>query len=227
MPNTKSSDNNNYYEKKTRARAELMEIINNTKFEGFVSNQFNKYAQDSVTDQIRSNKDNSIDEESSNSIVNTRLGIWKDAWKEWEGRYNSQTNQVVQMNNRLKREHDFKQNQANEQDRNNLKLSFLENDIVTLRKQLEISENEFKHKSYYLYFLKNTFVALLSTLLVIFLVSQNLLASKTGTQLQISIAIILGINILYNVYLNRNRHSSIFTKQNWSLTLPPKEDTLI
>lgn len=221
MSDIKTKIETNYYQKGMCARADLMETINlafpntSAQNEGFTgSNDFDEVNTGKVNFELA-------------GVVKAREASWNTAFKEWKGRYDAQTNEVTQMNKRLKREKDFQHNQNKEKNRNKLKLAYLENDLITLRKQLDISENEFKHKSYYIYFLKNTFIGLLATLLVIFMVSQNLLASKTGTQLQISFAIILGINILYNIYLNRNRHSSIFTKQNWTLTLPPKEDDFL
>ena len=56
-------------------------------------------------------------------------------------------------------------NQNREIKRNEKKLTSIKNDILTLRRQLEISENDYRKKSFTLFFLKNIFLYLLAVLL--------------------------------------------------------------
>ncbi len=114
-------------------------------------------------------------------------------------------------------------NQNKEIDRNESKLRYLKNDIYTYRKQLEFSENEFKKKSFLIFFLKNIFVFLMITSIIIILVNNNILNRDLAVKLQLSIACILGVIILINLFLNRNKHNVIFSKQNWDLELPEEK----
>ena len=86
-------------------------------------------------------------------------------------------------------------NQNKEIDRNESKLRYLKNDIYTYRKQLEFSENEFKKKSFLIFFLKNIFVFLMITSIIIIMVNNNILNRDLAVKLQLSIACILGVII--------------------------------
>ena len=67
-------------------------------------------------------------------------------------------------------------NQDKEISRNTQKLRSLKNDILTLRRQLELGENEYRKKSFYIFFLKNIFIFLLFGLLLGLLVKNNRLS---------------------------------------------------
>ena len=88
----------------------------------------------------------------------------------------------------------------------------IRNDILTLRRQLEISENDYK-KSFTIFFLKNIFIYLLFCLLVALLVkNQNIKSSYGFIAIGVLTAIIVLV-IVFNLYLNRNRNTNIFDKQ--------------
>lgn len=106
-------------------------------------------------------------------------------------------------------------NQNREIKRNEKKLTSIKNDILTLRRQLEISENDYRKKSFTLFFLKNIFLYLLAVLLVGLLIKNENIQSKYGF---IAIGVLTGIIvviILFNLFMNRNRNVNIFDKQDW------------
>lgn len=107
------------------------------------------------------------------------------------------------------------ENQSREIDRNKEKLTRIRNDILTLRRQLEISENDYKKKSFTIFFLKNIFIYLLASLLVALLIKNENIKPQYGF---IAMGVLTGIIvlvILFNLYLNRNRNTNIFDKQDW------------
>ena len=55
------------------------------------------------------------------------------------------------------------------------------------------------------------------------MVNNNILNRDLAVKLQLSIACILGVIILINLFLNRNKHNVIFSKQNWDLELPEEK----
>ena len=113
-------------------------------------------------------------------------------------------------------------NQSREINRNGQKLTSIRNDILTLRRQLEISENDYKKKSFTIFFLKNIFLYLLLVLLVGLLIKNENINAKYGyIGIGVLTAIIVVI-ILFNLYMNRNRNTNIYDKQDW---LKPNLDT--
>ena len=114
-------------------------------------------------------------------------------------------------------------NQNKEMDRNDHKMGNLESDILTLRKQILIGENDFKERSFKVFFLKNIFIFLLSSILVCLLVKNNNISMSTGIYVGIVIAsILLGI-FGYNLCVYNNRNNNIFHKNDWE---KPTEESL-
>ena len=108
-------------------------------------------------------------------------------------------------------------------DRNDHKMGNLESDILTLRKQILIGENDFKERSFKVFFLKNIFIFLLSSILVGLLVKNDNISTSTGIYVEIVIAsILLGI-FVYNLWVYNNRNNNIFHKNDWE---KPTEESL-
>tara|TARA_B100001093_G_C26643220_1_gene934160 strand:- start:322 stop:1020 length:699 start_codon:yes stop_codon:yes gene_type:complete len=107
-------------------------------------------------------------------------------------------------------------NQEKEINRNDKKLNMIRNDILTLRRQLELGENEYRKKSFYLFFLKNIFIFLLFGLLLGLLVKNNRLSMTKATYAAIVLVVVFVLIIAYNLFMNRNRNSNIFEKQDWA-----------
>lgn len=110
--------------------------------------------------------------------------------------------------------------------RNDLKLARLRNDILTLRRQIETSENEHSKKSFIVFFLKNIFIFLLAVILVMLLVKNGNIPQEMAVKINIGLAVILTVVSAVRIWLNRYSHSSVMSKQNFVLDRPapkPKE----
>ena len=107
-------------------------------------------------------------------------------------------------------------NQEREIDRNNSKLKSLKNDILTLRRQLELGENEYRKKSFYIFFLKNIFIFLLLGLLLGLLVKNERLSYNKALIAAIVLVVAFVLIMAYNLFMNRNRNSNMFERQDWS-----------
>lgn len=110
--------------------------------------------------------------------------------------------------------------------RNDLKLARLRNDILTLRRQIETSENEHSKKSFIVFFLKNIFIFLLAVILVMLLVKNGNIPQEMALKINIGLAVILTVVSAVRIWLNRYSHSSVMSKQNFVLDRPtpkPKE----
>jgi len=104
--------------------------------------------------------------------------------------------------------------------RNDLKLARLRNDILTLRRQIETSENEHSKKSFIVFFLKNIFIFLLAVILVMLLVKNGNIPQEMAVKINIGLAVILTVVSAVRIWLNRYSHSSVMSKQNFVLDRP-------
>uniref|UniRef100_A0A6C0JD30 CPW-WPC domain-containing protein n=1 Tax=viral metagenome TaxID=1070528 RepID=A0A6C0JD30_9ZZZZ len=106
-------------------------------------------------------------------------------------------------------------NQESEIDRNEGKLDNINSDILTLRREIQIGENDFKEKSFIAFFLKNVFIFLLVAILIALLVKNQTIESNTGIIAGIVVSSVLLLVCLYNYVIYSNRNVNIFHKRDW------------
>tara|TARA_B110000208_G_scaffold65173_2_gene84503 strand:- start:21 stop:674 length:654 start_codon:yes stop_codon:yes gene_type:complete len=106
-------------------------------------------------------------------------------------------------------------NQQKEIARNNKKLNFIKNDILTLKRQLEISENQYGNKSFLLFILKNIFILLLLLLLLLLLVKSNRILMKNAIIIGSILSAFFGLVIIFNLVLSSIKDHNIYGKYNW------------
>ena len=151
----------------------------------------------------------------------------KDCYKKLDKRYQIGVNKIKneKANESLtKRQQDSQQKEIK---KNKDKINFLKNDIMTVRKQLMISENEHKKKSFYVFFLKIIYIFLIIISTIILLVRNDIINVSLGNKLQIVSIVITLLIIGLNVFLRRYRHNNIFSKQNWELDLDKPKNEII
>lgn len=95
---------------------------------------------------------------------------------------------------------------------NENKIKKIKNDVLTIRRQLELNFNEYKKRSYIIFFLKNILIFLTLSLFIALLVKNNNLGKNTGKMLFSIIFIALVLIVIYNLYVNRNRDQALFKK---------------
>ncbi len=143
----------------------------------------------------------------------------KEVLKELERDYNRNTKLISDRNESIENSKKLVSNQDEQISRNSLKLTNLRNDIMTLRRKLESSENEFKKKSFVVFFLKNIFILLLISILVTLLIKNNNISMSFGIKIHIGLLVVFSGIVVYNLYMHRYKHSSDFSRQNWQLEL--------
>lgn len=139
----------------------------------------------------------------------------KKALEELEKEYNRVTSIMNSGIENMDKSKLFLENQNREIYRNNEKLDTIKKDILTLRRQIEISENEFSKKSYYIFVLKNIFVFCLLTILVALLYKNDNISKERAMTIVAVLAIMLVLIVLYNVWITRYRDPNTFHKMNW------------
>jgi len=188
----------------SKARIMLEEDKKNTAYaRGLNKNQVNEL----ISSQLISDK------------IQRLISEKKQVLKELERDYNRNINIINDKKRNLKNSATLTSSQDREISRNTLKLTNLHNDIMTLRRQLETSENEFKKKSFIVFFLKNIFILLLVSVLVTLLIKNQNISMELGIKIHFGLVAILAVIVIYNLYMHRYKHSSIFTRQNWQLEL--------
>ena len=164
------------------------------------------------------------DKEASNQLISDKIQQLvqekRDIANQFIRDYNRDTDVV---NEKIVTLHNMKKLNSNlnrEMARNQLKLSNLRNDILTLRRQIEVSENEHSKKSFIVFFLKNIFILLLGVILVTLLVKNGNITQSMAIKINIGMVVVLVLLSAGRIWLNRNQHSTIMSKQNFVLERP-------
>ena len=135
--------------------------------------------------------------------------------RQLEGVYNVDTTEVVEKEGHLEKADIIYDKQNSEISKNDDKMSRLESDILTLTRKIEIGENNFREKSFKIFFLKNIFVFLLFSILIGLLLRNKNISMLNAILLESIIgSVLLGI-ILYNLWIYRNRNPHRFNKSDW------------
>ena len=167
------------------------------------------------------------DKEASNKLYSDKIqqiiDEKRDIANELSRDYNRDTSVIQEKHWSIKHLNRLSNNQDREINRNDLKLENLRNDILTLRRQIETSENEHSKKSFIVFFLKNFFLYLLAITLVTLLVKNGNINNNISKKIHLVLAAILIITTIAHLYLNRYQHSSIMSKQNFVLPRTVKE----
>jgi hypothetical protein len=95
------------------------------------------------------------------------------------------------------------------------KLDNLTSDLVTLEKQIQLSENEFKKRSEQVFLLKTIFVFLSLTIGNLIGLRSNFYPNIVGYTIQIVLVIFMGLLIYNSIYWDNKRSSTQFNVFNW------------
>jgi len=145
-------------------------------------------------------------------------------------KYNEQTRLLIERESSKNSSIRLKNNQSKEINRNTGKLNRLKNDILTIRRQVEHNESNYKLKSNRLIILKN-FLYAFTLIIIVVILKKNFglqgdrvdsklpeVVSNFGVYniIMVVIGIYFGSKILLNLYINRNTNSIVFTKYDWN-----------
>ena len=160
-----------------------------------------------------------INSETSNELILSKIlrlvDEKKKILKELERDYNRDTSILKGKYETGDTKNTLLINQEREIKRNNIKLKSIKNDILTLRRQLELGENEYRKKSFYIFFLKNIFIFLLLSLLLGLLIKTERVSYMHGSIAGGILSVIFSLIIAYNMFMNRNRNPNMFERQDW------------
>ena len=139
--------------------------------------------------------------------------------------YNVNTDLINVSFDHLHSKDSLLQNQQKFMGANGGKLDEMNNDVLSLRRQLELSYNEYKKRSFVIFILKNIFVFLMISLLIGILMNNKVIGPSIGTLLLVITGIVSGILILYNLYVNRGRDNTLYDKIKFFDKIESDDDT--
>ena len=159
------------------------------------------------------------DNDINSNLIRTKIELLKEEKQfvlgELSKDYNRNTHILNEKYNTRDTKNHLIKNQQKEIARNNKKLNFIINDILTLKRQLEISENHYTQKSFLLFILKNIFILFLLLLLVILLVKTKKLSTKYGLIVGGVLTAFFSLVIIFNLILGSAKDHNIYGKYNW------------
>ena len=157
----------------------------------------------SIIKQNIVNKINELNKEKDN-IMNNYVGYYEDNTDELDDKYDTEDLGSMLLDKQKGAIH-----------RNKRRFREIKNDIETLRRQLEIGENQFKRKSFLIFLFKNSFVFVSLIVLVGLLVRNGNISKRMGSLLTTIVIVVFGLIIGANLLVDLSRDNRRFNKRNW------------
>ena len=107
-------------------------------------------------------------------------------------------------------------NQEGELKQNNRKIDNLTKDLSTSAKSVQINNNEYRKRDYFMFILKYVGIFFLLMLLTALLIKNETIPKNVGYMVVVLLTLGLTMVIGINVYVNKNRNSVYFNKRDWS-----------
>lgn len=139
----------------------------------------------------------------------------EDKFRKLQSIYRGNSTKLMNFRKEVDTHNLFKKNQDDLIDRNTHILNNLRNDILTLRRQAQIGENQFRKRSFYLFILKNMLSILLLSIVVALLVKTNILSRYRGLSIIGILGLVMVGIIVFNYVINRNINKNLYTKRDW------------
>ena len=106
--------------------------------------------------------------------------------------------------------------QDREMERNEKKLGNIKQDVLTLRRQVEIAQDETWRRNNKLFLLKTFFTFLLSIMIPLILVKNDKLSMKRASFAIMILSVLFSLVVLWNLFHGRNRNNLRYNLRHWS-----------
>ena len=172
---------------------------------------------------IALNKGKNIDDYENEQVIKSiqeKLNMLrnqkKKALQEKKHRYNSNSKILQSIYDDNYKSDIILSKQNSEINYNSHKLENVKNDIITLRRQVEISQNETLKRNNRLFLLKSLFVYLLVLFIPILLIKNNNISNLRGMISIGTLTVLFVLVILFNFYRHRNINSIHYDVRDWT-----------
>lgn len=187
------------------------------------------YESDLTNQELAKNKNmDQIKNEKSRDAIRAKINLlatdWRNAFHEMTDKYNMHTSIISSNEDNSEKTKLLQQKQNKEISYNFDQINDVKNNVLTLRRQVEISMDDTLRKNNNLYLLKVTLVYLLTVCLPIIFIKGEIISWNIAIFVIIVLSIIFLSLIFYNIYDTRNRYALRYNVRKFNE--PNKEDII-
>ena len=160
-----------------------------------------------------------VEKQESLKAINDKLNILREekakALAEREREYNRDTKILQAIYDNDTKSNVVLKKQDKELEHNYDTIDNMKGDILTLRRQVEISQDETVRRNNRLFLLKLVFVYLLVSIIPVMLIKNDNISQNNGLIVIGAFTGLFMVSVLWNFYQNRNRNNLRYTVRQW------------
>ena len=161
-----------------------------------------------------------LDREESLKAINQKLNMLREekakALEEKEREYNRDTTVLQSLYDNQMKSGIVLEKQDREMSRNNQKIGNIKQDVLTLRRQVEIAQDETWRRNNKLFILKTLFTFLLGIMIPLILLKNEKISTKIASMTVVVMGVLFTLAISWNLFHGRNRNSLRYNLRHWA-----------
>lgn len=161
-----------------------------------------------------------LDRQESLKAINQKLNMLRSekakALEEKEMQYNRDTTVLQSLYDNEMKSEIVLEKQDREMNRNEKKIGSIKQDVLTLRRQVEIAQDETWRRNNKLFLLKSLFTYLLGVMIPLILLKNDKLSMKRTSISIMVLTVLFALIILWNLFHGKNRHKLRYNLRHWS-----------
>jgi hypothetical protein len=160
-----------------------------------------------------------LDKQESLKAINQKLNMIREekakALIEKEKEYNRDTTVLQSLYDNQMKSEIVLEKQNREMNRNNTKIGNIKQDVLTLRRQVEIAQDETWRRNNKLFLLKTLFTFLLGVMIPLILLKNDKISQKVAAISMTVMLILFTLAVLWNLFHGKNRNSLRYNLRHW------------
>lgn len=161
-----------------------------------------------------------LDRQESLKAINQKLNMLREekakALEEKERDYNRDTIILQSLYDNEMKSEIVLEKQHREMTRNNKKLGNIKQDVLTLRRQVEIAQDETWRRNNKLFLLKTLFTYLLGLMIPLILLKNDKISQQRASIVLMVLTVLFALVVMWNLFHARNRHNLRYNLRHWS-----------
>ena len=161
-----------------------------------------------------------LDRQESLKAINQKLNMLRSekakALEEKEMQYNRDTTVLQSLYDNEMKSEIVLEKQDREMNRNDKKIGSIKQDVLTLRRQVEIAQDETWRRNDKLFLLKSLFTYLLGVMIPLILLKNDKLSMKRTSISIMVLTVLFALIVLWNLFHGKNRHKLRYNLRHWS-----------
>jgi len=160
-----------------------------------------------------------LDKQESLKAINQKLNMIREekakALNEKEREYNRDTTVLQSLYDNQMKSEIVLEKQDREMNRNNTKIGNIKQDVLTLRRQVEIAQDETWRRNDKLFLLKTLLTFLLGVMIPLILLKNDKISQKIAAISMTTMTVLFALAILWNLFHGKNRNSLRYNLRHW------------